>query len=56
MTGFKLTKKFEMNGKVYLTDNETLKLLREQVNEKRIECITAIMTLGLMGGRIKEVA
>lgn len=49
------TERFEMNGKIYCTDAETLNVLREQVKAMRIECIAAIMTLGLKTGRIVEV-
>ena len=48
-------KKFEMNGKIYEADNETHGVLKEQVEANRVECIAAIMTLGLNTGRIKEL-
>jgi len=54
--------KFEIDGKFYQTDSETLKLLRNYVKQYRKgnkvarETIAAIMTLGLMGGRIKELS
>lgn len=52
---------FVMNGKTYITDSETLTVLREQImtyragKKERLDCITAIMSLGLKAGRIKEV-
>ena len=52
-------KTFEMNGKTYQTDTETLNVLRSIVPAaKRTEdasAVTAVMTMGLMSGRIVEV-
>ena len=49
---------FEMNGKIYSTDEETLKLLREIVPSAKksgdMSAVTAVMSIGLMTGRIAE--
>lgn len=49
---------FEMNGKVYRTDTETLKVLRQVVASAKksndLTAITAVMGLGLKAGRIVE--
>ena len=50
-----LSKSFTLNDKIYACDAETLAVLREQVQAQQIECIAAIMTLGLKSGRIKEI-
>jgi hypothetical protein len=42
-----------MSGKWYVTDQETIRVLREQVTAGHIKCIAAIMELGLKAGRIK---
>ena len=51
-----MTKTFEMNGKAYRTDAETLKVLQDAValyrETKDTSVITAIMSLGEMTGRI----
>ena len=51
---------FEMNGKGYSTDEETLDLLRKIVPSAKeavdFSAVTAIMALGLKTGRIKEHA
>lgn len=46
---------FEMNGKTYTTDTETVELLRGLVATKQTAGIIAVMELGLKVGRIREV-
>ena len=52
-------KKFEMNGKVYTTDAETINVLRtiipKAAETKDYSAVVAVMELGLRFGRIKEV-
>lgn len=47
---------FTMNGQTYLTDQETLGLLRQIIPSARQaqdwSAVTAVMALGLQGGRI----
>lgn len=47
---------FTMNGQTYLTDQDTLGLLRESIPSARQtqdwSAVTAVMSLGLQGGRI----
>lgn len=50
-----ITRSFTLNNKIYACDAETLAVLREQVQARRIECVAAIMALGLKSGRIKEI-
>lgn len=54
-----MTVTFEMNGKGYKTDVETLDLLREQVSIGRknddFSAVAAMMTLGVMAGRIVQM-
>ena len=56
----KLTQSFEMNNRRYMTDAQTLKVLRVIVPRAKksgdVSAVTAVMTLGLKFGRIKEVA
>lgn len=53
-----MTKRFEMNGKAYQTDNETLNVLRSIVPAAKARsdssAVETVMTLGLMSGRIIE--
>ena len=50
---------FEMNGKTYETDTETLELLRSTIPAAKatadFSAVTAIMELGLMAGIIKDI-
>lgn len=50
------TKTFEMNGKGYRTDSETLEVLRSIVPDARAandtSAVQALMDLGLAAGRI----
>ena len=52
-------KTFEMNGKAYQTDKETLELLREIIPKakqaKDFSAVIAVMDLGEQAGRIKEI-
>ncbi|MFH1664895.1 MAG: hypothetical protein ABIA77_01990 [Candidatus Omnitrophota bacterium] len=52
-------KTFEMNGKAYQTDEETLDLLRDIVPQaKRVgdfSAVIAVMDLGEHTGRIREI-
>ena len=47
-------KTFELNGKSYTTDTETLNLLREYKQKEMIEMFQVVFFLGLKGGRIQE--
>lgn len=53
------TKTFEMNGKGYETDAETLDVLRSIVPDAKAAddatAVAAVMGLGLAAGRIKEL-
>lgn len=55
-----MTATFEMNGKTYRTDAETLKVLRSIVpNAKRTgdaSAVSVVMSFGLRSGRIVEMA
>ena len=52
-------KTFEMNGKAYQTDDETLELLRDIVPQAKqaqdFSAVIAVMVLGEQAGRIKEI-
>ena len=52
-------KTFEMNGKAYQTDKETLELLRDIVPQaKRVNdfsAVIAVMELGEHTGRIRQI-
>lgn len=52
------TSRFEMNGKTYKTDAETVKVLRTVVPRAKasgdVSAVTAVMGLGLKAGRIVE--
>lgn len=58
---YDLTHKFEMNGKTYRTDQETIELLRPMVASYRagaegmLAAIATVMTLGLQSGRVEEL-
>lgn len=60
MTMQTLGRTFEMNGRAYKTDAETLKVLRSVVPGYQatgdVSAVAAIMWLGLKTGRIREVA
>lgn len=60
MTMQTLGRTFEMNGRTYKTDAETLKVLRSVVPGYQatgdVSAVAAIMWLGLKTGRIREVA
>jgi hypothetical protein len=51
---------FEMNGKTYTTDVETLEVLRSIVPSAKAtgdsSAVIAVMEIGLMTGRIVEIA
>ena len=53
-----MTAKFEMNGKSYRTDEETLELLRDIVPSGKaandMSAVIAVMELGIFNGRIVE--
>jgi hypothetical protein len=53
-----MTKTFELNGKAYATDAETLKVLKAVVKSAKATgdttAVQAIMEFGLMAGRIVE--
>ena len=57
--GCTLEKTFEMNGKAYRTDEETLELLRDIVPQAKqagdFSAVIAVMDLGEHTGRIKEI-
>ena len=50
--------KFELNGKTYKTDDQTIKVLRSIVPDaKKVKdgsAVQAVMALGLLTGRIVE--
>lgn len=52
--------KFELNGKTYSTDAETLKVLRVIIPSAKASgdssAVVAVMALGQMNGRIQEIA
>lgn len=54
-----MTKTFEMNGKAYQTDAQTLEVLRSIVPAAKstgdASAVAVVMELGLQMGRIKEV-
>lgn len=50
-----MNKTFEMNGKVYKTDEETLNLLTKLNNEGRTGEAHLVYTLCKMTGRIVEI-
>jgi len=54
------TKSFEMNGKDYETDTDTLNLLRSLVPDAKkandMSAVIAVMVLGEAGGRIRQIA
>lgn len=56
----KTTATFEMNGKAYETDTETLNVLRSIVPAAKATsdttAVAAVMYLGLQTGRIREAA
>jgi hypothetical protein len=51
---------FEMNGKIYKTDNETLAVLRSIVGAAKdsgdSSAVVAVMYLGLRTGRIVDIS
>ena len=55
-----MTKTFEMNGKAYRTDAQTLKVLRDAVQSfrddgsKDVSAVSAVMILGMKTGIIVE--
>lgn len=53
-----MTMRFEMNGKSYLTDEETLQVLRSLVPAAKVAgdftAVAAVMEAGLRWGRIVE--
>lgn len=55
-----MTNKFELNGKWYMTDDETIKVLRSIIpsakNSSDSTAVIAVMALGLKAGRIIELA
>ena len=55
-----MTDKFEMNGKTYKTDKDTIEVLRSIVPAAKATgdatAVAAIMALGIKTGRIVEVA
>lgn len=57
---FSLNQTFEMNGKTFQTDTETLNLLRQVVPCAKIKndtsAVQAIMFLGLQNYRIREIS
>ena len=54
-----MTKTFEMNGKAYATDADTLNLLRKIVSDGKaandMSAVSFMMEAGKLGGRIKEL-
>lgn len=59
MKEYKLNEVFEMNGKKYKTDTETLKVLNDIVPQYKetgdTSAIFAVMYFGSMNGRIIEM-
>ena len=57
---FSLNQTFEMNGKAFQTDTETLNLLRQIIPCAKIKndasAVQAVMNIGLQYGRIREIA
>lgn len=55
-----MTNKFELNGKWYTTDGETIEVLRSIIpaakNSGDSTAVIAVMALGLKSGRIIELA
>ncbi len=55
-----MTNKFELNGKWYMTDGETIEVLRSIIpsakNSGDSTAVIAVMALGLKAGRIIELA
>ncbi len=55
-----MTETFEMNGKAYETDAQTLNVLRSIVPAAKAtgdaSAVAVVMELGIQMGRIKEVA
>jgi hypothetical protein len=47
------TERFEANGRAWLTDPETLALMREYRDQGNAYMVGAVFTLGIDGGRIK---
>lgn len=54
-----MTNQFELNGKTYKTDGETVKVLRSIIPAAKTtgdsSAVIAVMSLGLATGRIIEV-
>ena len=56
-----LNNKFELNGKWFMTDNETIKVIRtvidgyHETGDTDSSAVMAIMLIGTMTGRIQEL-